>query len=77
MSDHKFKHKLQQLPAILWLPLGYVLLALLHTLVIQLLPLPATMPEPLADSLQHQQVTLTDIEQSVERLEKLKKLADL
>ena len=77
MSDHKFKHKLQQLPAILWLPLGYVLFALLHTLVIQWLPLPATMPEPLVDSLQQQQVTLTEIEQSVERLEQLKKLADL
>jgi hypothetical protein len=77
MSENKFKHKLQQLPAIIWLPLGYVLLGILHTLVLQWLPLPATMPEPLADSLQQQQVTLTEIEQSVERLEQLKKLAEL
>ena len=77
MSHSLLKQKLQQLPMLVWLPLGYLLLALLHGLILQTLPLPEQMPEPLADSLQQQQVTLSDLEQSVERLEQLKKLAEL
>ncbi len=77
MKSVQFKQKLQQLPALIWLPVGYLLLAMAHALVLQLLPLPAAMPDELAATLQQQPVTLTEIEQGVQRLEKLKKLADL
>ena len=77
MSNNNLQQKRRQLPAMVWLPIGYFVLAAIHGLVLQLLPLPEAMPQPLAESLQQQQVTLTEIEQSVERLVQLKKLADL
>jgi hypothetical protein len=77
MTRTQFKQKLQQLPVLIWLPVGYLLLAALHALALQLLPQPEKMPQPLVISLQQQPATLTEIQQSVERLEQLKKLADL
>jgi hypothetical protein len=73
----QFKQKLVQLPKLLWLPIGYLLLALLHSLILQVLPVPVAMPPALAASLQQHPVTVAEIEQSVERLAKLKKLAEL
>jgi hypothetical protein len=69
--------KLQQLPVLCWLPIGYLLLACIHGLVLLLLPVPEQMPKELAASLKQQPVTLVEIEQSVERLAQLKKLAEL
>lgn len=77
MSKLQIKQKLQALPAVIWFPVGYLLLALLHALLIQLLPVPASMPQPLTESLLQQPVTLSEISRSVERLEQLKKLAEL
>lgn len=77
MNLSLFQQKLSQLPRLVWLPLGYLALALLHTLVLQLLPVPAAMPEALVDSLQQQPMTLLEIQQSTERLTQLKKLAEL
>lgn len=77
MTSADIKRKLQQLPALVWLPVGYLLLAAMHAIVLQLLPLPAAMPDELAVTLQQQPVTLTEIDQSVERLAQLKKLAKL
>lgn len=73
----QFKQKLLQLPKLLWLPIGYLLLAALHSLILQRLPVPVAMPPALTTSLQQHPVTLTELEQSVERLAKLKKLAEL
>ncbi|RVU33417.1 hypothetical protein EOE67_16990 [Rheinheimera riviphila] len=67
----------RKVPTLVWLPVGYLLLAAIHALLLQLLPVPAVMPAELAVTLQQQPVTLADIEQSVERLVQLKKLADL
>lgn len=67
----------RKVPVLLWLPVGYLLLAAIHAVVLQLLPLPAAMPEELAVTLQQQPVTLAEIDQSVERLTQLKKLAEL
>jgi hypothetical protein len=67
----------RKLPTVVWLPVGYLLLAAIHAIVLQLLPLPAAMPAELAVTLQQQPVTLTEIDQSVERLAQLKKLAKL
>ncbi len=77
MTNTVIKRKLQQLPALVWLPLGYLLLAAIHAIVLQLLPVPPAMPDELAVTLRQQPVTLAEIEQSVERLAQLKKLADL
>lgn len=77
MSNNHLQQKRRQLPVLVWLPIGYFVLAAIHGLVLRLLPLPEAMPQPLAESLHQQQVTLTEIEQSVERLAQLKKLADL
>jgi len=68
---------LRQLPKLLWLPVGYLLLAALHSLVLLLLPVPQQMPAELATSLQQQAVTLAELEQSVARLTELKQLAEL
>jgi len=73
----QLKQTLQQLPKLVWLPVGYMLLATLHALVLQLLPVPEAMPPELATSLQQQPVSFAEIEQSVERLTQLKKLAEL
>ena len=74
MSSTVIKRKV---PALAWLPIGYLLLAAMHAIVLQLLPVPAAMPAELAVTLQQQSVTLADIDQSVERLAQLKKLAKL
>lgn len=67
----------RKVPTVVWLPVGYLLLAAIHAIVLQLLPVPAAMPDELAVTLQQQPVKLADIDQSVERLTQLKKLADL
>jgi|GEM_PF-4022227 len=67
----------RKVPKLVWLPVGYLLLATCHALVLQLLPAPAAMPEELAASLQQQPVTLAEIDQSVARLTQLKTLAKL
>ncbi|OBP14764.1 hypothetical protein A5320_13655 [Rheinheimera sp. SA_1] len=67
----------RKVPTVVWLPVGYLLLAAMHAIVLQLLPVPAAMPDELAVTLQQQPVKLAEIEQSVERLTQLKKLADL
>jgi hypothetical protein len=67
----------RKVPTVVWLPVGYLLLAAMHAIVLQLLPVPAAMPAELAVTLQQQPVTLAEIDQSVERLAQLKKLADL
>lgn len=77
MNFTRFKQKLQQLPTLVWLPIGYLVLAMLHAFVLQILPVPAAMPAELAASLQQQPVTLVEIQQSTEQLAQLKKLAEL
>ncbi len=69
--------KLQKIPALCWLPIGYLLLAVMHALALSVLPLPPHLPKELATHLQQQPVTLSDIAQSVERLAQKKALAEL